>query len=66
MRKRNGFIVDMKRERPFALTVKLSPDQFQKLERFLADHRLSSKQRYIEFLIAHGIEQKITPPESDY
>jgi hypothetical protein len=61
-------IIDMaaKREKPFSLTVKLSPDEYQALERFLAENRIASKQRYITFLIQHGIENNVKPEESDY
>jgi hypothetical protein len=61
-------IIDMaaKREKPFSLTVKLTPDEYQAIEKFLAENRIASKQRYITFLIQYGIENGIKPEESDY
>jgi len=64
MRKKS---IDMaKREKPFSLTVKLLPDEYQALEKFLAENRINSKQRYIQFLINHGVKNSIKPDEPDY
>ena len=50
------------KEKKIALMVRLSPDQYDKMMKYLVKHRLRKQQAFIEFAIQYAIDNEASPP----
>jgi len=57
-----GYWIMENKEKKIALTVRLSPEQYDKMMKYLVKHRLRKQQAFIEFAIQYAIDNEASPP----